>query len=179
MNIGEKIKRLRVEKGLTQIELANRCELSKGFISQVERDLTSPSIATLVDILECLGTNLKDFFNDVEEEKIVFSKDEMFETIDEELKYKLEWVIPNAQKNMMEPILLTLEEGGRYKEDAPHEGEEFGFVLLGSVYIVLGNKRYKAKKGESFYYKSRANHYVANAGKSTAKILWISTPPYF
>ncbi|MCY6957469.1 helix-turn-helix domain-containing protein [Clostridium brassicae] len=179
MNIGEKIKRLRVEKGLTQIELANRCELSKGFISQVERDLTSPSIATLVDILECLGTNLKDFFNDVEEEKIVFSKDEMFETIDEELKYKLEWVIPNAQKNMMEPILLTLEEGGRYKEDAPHEGEEFGFVLLGSVYIVLGNKRYKAKKGESFYYKSKANHYVANAGKSTAKILWISTPPYF
>ena len=62
MNIGKKIKRLRQEKFLTQDELAMRCELSKGFISQVERDLTSPSITTLIDILEGLGTNLRDFF---------------------------------------------------------------------------------------------------------------------
>ena len=72
MNIGEKIKRLRVKNSLTQEELADRCELTKGFISQVERDLTSPSIATLVDILEGLGTNLKDFFNETVDEKIVF-----------------------------------------------------------------------------------------------------------
>ena len=51
MQIGEKIRILRMEKQLTQEELANRCELSKGFISQVENDLTSPSIATLIDIL--------------------------------------------------------------------------------------------------------------------------------
>ena len=179
MKIGEKIKQLRVEKDLTQSELASRCELSKGFISQIERDLTSPSIATLVDILECLGTNLKDFFNDGEEEKIVFSKEEMFETTDEELKYRLEWLIPNAQKNMMEPILVTLEEGGRYKEDSPHEGEEFGYVLSGTIYVLLGHRKFKAKKGESFYYKARTNHYIANAGKTTAKVLWVSTPPYF
>lgn len=61
MNIGEKIKRLRKKNGLTQEELADRCELTKGFISQIERDLTSPSIATLVDILESLGTNLQEF----------------------------------------------------------------------------------------------------------------------
>ena len=61
MQIGDKIRRLRVEKQLTQEELANRCELSKGFISQLENDLTSPSIATLMDILEILGTNLKEF----------------------------------------------------------------------------------------------------------------------
>lgn len=61
MKIGEKIKRLRIQHNLTQEELADRCELSKGFISQVERELTSPSIATLVDILESLGTNLQDF----------------------------------------------------------------------------------------------------------------------
>ena len=63
MQIGQKLKDLRVLKGLTQEELANRAELSKSFISQVERDLTSPSIATLVDILQCLGTNISDFFN--------------------------------------------------------------------------------------------------------------------
>ena len=62
MDIGLKLKELRVLKGLTQEELADRSELSKGFISQVERNLTSPSIATLTDILQCLGTTLGEFF---------------------------------------------------------------------------------------------------------------------
>ena len=52
----------RIAKGLTQEELADRSELSKGFISQLERDLTSPSIATLMDILQCLGTSLGGVF---------------------------------------------------------------------------------------------------------------------
>ena len=56
MDIGKKIRELRIQIGLTQEELADRAELSKGFISQVERNLTSPSIATLTDILQCLGT---------------------------------------------------------------------------------------------------------------------------
>ena len=56
MDIGLKLKELRILKGLTQEELADRAELSKGFISQLERNLTSPSIATLMDILQCLGT---------------------------------------------------------------------------------------------------------------------------
>lgn len=179
MNIGKKIKELRMAKSLTQEELASRCDLSKGFISQVERDLTSPSISTLVDILESLGTNLKDFFNEYEEEKIVFTDEDVFETRDEELGYALEWIVPNAQKNAMEPILLTLEPGGRYKEEEPHEGEEFGYVLTGNIEVHLGSRKYKAKKGESFYYKAKANHYISNPGKSQAKVVWISTPPYF
>ncbi|NMR85102.1 helix-turn-helix transcriptional regulator, partial [Vibrio parahaemolyticus] len=101
MNIGEKIKELRVRNNLTQEELADRCELTKGFISQLERDLTSPSISTLIDILECLGTNLKDFFSEEIEEKIVFHKEDVFETQNDELKYVLSWIIPNSQKNLM------------------------------------------------------------------------------
>ena len=62
MNIGEKLRRLRLQRNLTQEEMADRCELSKGFISQVERDQASPSIATLTDMLECLGSSLQDFF---------------------------------------------------------------------------------------------------------------------
>ena len=64
MEIGKKIKRLRLQRGLTQEELADRCELSKGFISLLERDLTSPSIATLMDILESLGSDLRTFFSE-------------------------------------------------------------------------------------------------------------------
>ncbi len=179
MKIGEKIRRLRIQNSLTQEELADRSELTKGFISQLERDLTSPSIATLVDILEGLGTNLKDFFNETIDEKIVFSKDDAFETENEDLKYVLKWIIPNAQKNSMEPILIELEPGGCSKEDIPHEGEEFGYVLQGSIYVYIGRERYKVRKGESFYYKANSNHYIANEGKTKASVIWVSTPPSF
>lgn len=148
MEIGDKIRRLRVAKQLTQEELANRCELSKGFISQLENDLTSPSIATLIDILDILGTNLTEFFSEDTNEKIAFSKDDMFETENEELKYNLMWLVPNAQKNDMEPIMITLEPGGQYIEEEPHEGEEFGYVLSGAIYLHLGDKKVKVRKGE-------------------------------
>jgi transcriptional regulator with XRE-family HTH domain len=179
MKIGNKLKELRIAKGLTQEELADRAELSKGFISQVERDLTSPSIATLVDILQCLGTDLKDFFNDTPDEQIVFHETDYFEKIDSELKNKVEWIIPNAQKNMMEPIRLTLEAGGSTYPDNPHEGEEFGYVLQGSITIHLGNTLYKVRKGESFYFVPSSQHYISASGKTGATLIWISTPPSF
>ena len=74
MDIGNKLKELRVLKGLTQEELADRSELSKGFISQLERNLTSPSITTLMDILQCLGTSIGEFFNEAPDEQIVFGR---------------------------------------------------------------------------------------------------------
>lgn len=179
MQIGEKLKRLRVEKQLTQEELANRCELSKGFISQLENDLTSPSIATLIDILDILGTNLNEFFSEDVNEKIVFSQDDMFVTENTDLKYKLMWLVPNAQKNQMEPIMINIEPNGQYILEEPHEGEEFGYVLSGSIYLHLGDKKTKVKKGESFYFKPKANHYISNCGKINAKVIWVSTPPSF
>ena len=79
IDIGLKLKELRILKGLTQEELADRAELSKGFISQLERNLTSPSIATLTDILQCLGSTLSEFFYEPPEEQIVFGKSDYFE----------------------------------------------------------------------------------------------------
>lgn len=177
MNIGSKLKELRVLKGLTQEELADRAELSKGFISQLERDLTSPSIATLMDILQCLGTSIGEFFNETSEEQIVYGKNDYFEKHDPDLKNVVKWVIPNAQKNMMEPILLTLEPGGSTYPDNPHEGEEFGYVITGGISIHKGNKTYKARKGESFYFVSDKKHYITS--KAGAVLLWISSPPSF
>ena len=78
MDIGAKIKQLRTQKDLTLEELASRCELTKGFLSQVERNLTSPSIATLNDILEALGTSLSDFFREDKDEKSVFRQEDFF-----------------------------------------------------------------------------------------------------
>lgn len=177
MDIGTKLKELRILKGLTQEELADRTELSKGFISQLERNLTSPSIQTLMDILQCLGIGIGDFFTETQEEQIVFGKHDYFEKYDPELKNKVQWIIPNAQKNKMEPIFLTLEEGGSTYPDTPHEGEEFGYVLSGNLSIHLGSNIYKAKKGESFYYTADKPHYLTT--KTGAVLIWVSSPPSF
>ena len=82
--IGVKIKQLRLENGLTQEELANRCELTKGFISQIENNLTSPSISTLTDILEVLGSSLSEFFDDKEDETYVFTPEDFYEKVDDD-----------------------------------------------------------------------------------------------
>ncbi len=177
MELGAKLKEIRQQKNLTQEELADRCELTKGYISQLENDLTSPSIATLCDLLNALGSNLSDFFHEESEGKIVFTESEYIEKQSEGMIWN--WVIPNAQKNMMEPVLVELEPGAATQTDFPHEGEEFGFVMEGKIAIVRAGKQHRAKKGESFYFTSNKEHYIVNIGKGKARFLWISTPPNF
>ncbi|MCI2049824.1 MAG: XRE family transcriptional regulator [Lachnospiraceae bacterium] len=177
MDIGGKIRSLRVMNGLTQEELANRTELSKGFISQLEHNLTSPSIETLMDILQCLGTTAAEFFNDDSDGQIVFRSADYFEKNDSDLHNTVHWIIPNAQKNMMEPIRLVLGAGGSTCPDNPHEGEEFGYVLSGSVEIHLGSKIYRAGRGESFYYTPKRKHWLTSA--KGAALIWVSAPPSF
>lgn len=177
MDIGKKLKELRLQNDLTLNDLASRSELTKGFLSQVERNLTTPSIATLEDILEALGTNMSEFFREEEERQIVFQTKDFFEDVQDD--YTIEWVIPNAQKNEMEPILLTLHPHKKSHELLAHQGEEFGYVLKGNVTLVCGSKKYKLKAQETFYLEGTKSHYLYNHGSSDAKILWITTPPMF
>ena len=177
MQIGEKIKQLRIKNQLTLEELANRSELTKGFLSQVERNLTSPSIATLEDILEALGTSLGEFFSEEKDEQIVFTANDFFENFQED--YNTYYVVPNAQKNRMEPILIHLKKGGRSEEIPPSESEEFGYVLAGKVRLHYGDKELIVKRGQTFYMKSDRAHYLSNDWETEAKVLWISTPPSF
>lgn len=177
MELGAKIKRLRLQCGLTQEELADRCELTKGYISQLENELTSPSIQTLLDVLSALGTTAAEFFGEDEEEQIVFTSDDFFEKDAE--GHVITWLVPNSQRNEMEPILITLRPGCASVKDMPHEGEEFGYVIKGSVILHLGKKEYAAKKGDSFYYESNKVHYLENRSAEDAEVVWVASPPTF
>ena len=179
MDIGAKIKSIRLQRGLTQEELASRCELTKGYISQLENDLASPSIATLMDILNILGVSLQSFFTEQKEEKIVFNKNDYFESKNGDGTNV--WLVPNSQKNEMEPIIFVLPEGGCSDERTPFEGEEFGYVLEGRIVIDCADGKflYKAKKGESFYIDGKYSHVIRNEGKTEAKIIWVATPSNF
>lgn len=177
MELGIKIKDLRLKKGLTQEELASRCELTKGYISQLENDLTSPSITTLTDILTSLGTTLNEFFTDDDDEQINFSSEDYF--VKEDEHGKIIWLVPTAQKNAMEPIRLELNVGEETEHDIPHEGEEFGYVLKGDIILHLGKREVKLKKDESFYFKADKTHYISNKGNERAEVIWLSCPPNF
>lgn len=176
-SIGAKLRDLRNKNGLTQQELADRADLSKGFISQLENDLTSPSIATLIDILTLLGSSLKEFFSDDDASQIVFTEEDYFEKSDGSTLTT--WIVPTAQKNEMEPITVEFEKGGATVFDLPHEGEEFGYVLCGKVQIIIGEKKVEASAGDSFYYKADKKHRIININDGKSKILWVSCPPMF
>lgn len=179
MDIGKRMKELRVFYGLTQQELADRAELTKGFISQLERNQNTPSVSTLLDIIQCLGTTPAEFFAEQEPEQIVFQQSDYFEKINMETHSVIEWVIPNAQKNSMEPIRLTLKPGGVSEELLPHEGEEFGYILKGTARLIFGTQKYTLHTGESFAFSSTKKHHLENPGKHDAVILWVTNPPSF
>ncbi len=176
MEIGVKIRDLRLKNQLTQEELADRCDLTKGYISQLENDANSPSISTLKDILDCLGTSMADFFAD-EQEAVVFSEDDTFEK--ESDGCAIRWLVPTSQKNAMEPILMTLQPGVGSGTDLPHEGEEFGLVLRGTLRLTVGKNSFSCKAGDAFYFRSGKSHAVFNDGTEKAKLVWISCPPNF
>jgi len=178
MKIGERIKNLRQLSNLTQEELAERANLTKGFISQIERDLTSISLDSLVQILDALDEDISDFFKEASQEKIIYrAKDRV--AIEKEKIAKFELLVPGSTNRRLEPILLTLKKGEATSKEKPHEGEEFGFVLRGRITLRFGREALKLKKGECFYLSAEKEHWLQNSGSKEAVVLWISSPPSF
>jgi transcriptional regulator with XRE-family HTH domain len=180
LKIGEKLKRFRMSNSLTQEELASRADLTKGFISQMENDATSPSIATLKDILDVFGVSMQEFFSDSPgDESFVFGKESRVQSTDDDAGVTVELLVPGAQNREMDPVLVTLKPGEEMEEQDYHEGEEFGYVMQGRVQLRLDDRLYKVNKDECFYFDSGKKHTVKNTGKNDAKILWVVTPPTF
>jgi len=178
MKIGERIKNLRQLSNLTQEELAERANLTKGFISQIERDLTSISLDSLVQILDALDENIPDFFRGAAEEKVVYRQRDRV-TIEKERIEKFELLIPGSTNRRLEPILLTLRQGQVTPKERPHEGEEFGYVLQGRITLRFGREVLKLKRGECFYISAEKEHWLQNPGSREAVVLWITSPPSF
>ncbi|PWA11208.1 Cro/Cl family transcriptional regulator [Pueribacillus theae] len=179
MDIGKKIKRLRLKKGLTQEELGERTDLSKGYISQLERDLSSPSIDTLFSILEVLGCPPKEFFDDGErEQKVVYGEDDRTSFVDEEKGYHIEWLVPESNENEMEPILLTFQQYGEFKRFEPSLSETFAYVLKGRIAVHLGKHHYFAKAGESIYFHASDDHQIVNGNDGVSQLLLVATDSY-
>ncbi|MCM3756572.1 XRE family transcriptional regulator [Sporosarcina aquimarina] len=179
MQIGSKIKRLRLQSGLTQEELGERTDLTKGYISQLERDLNSPSIETLFSLLEVLGTTPKDFFDETKKsDPVVYSPEHQTTYINDELHYKIRWLIPRSNENEMEPVHITFSRKGELKQFAPSLSETFIYVLVGNVEIEIGTRIYSASEGDAVYYSAEDQHRISNAHDGISELLLVATESY-
>lgn len=179
MDIGEKIRNMRLKLGLTQEELAERSDLTKGFISQLERDTTSPSVDTLENIVTALGTNLSAFFQETLKPPVVHPMVDAVMLRDEQRGQRQYFLIAGAQQLAMEPVFLELDRKGCSRSYPPYEGEIFGFVLSGHLSLYLGEEEHVLETEDSFYFEANDEFYVENRGKGQARLIWVMSPPNF
>lgn len=182
MSIGSRIKRSRNDKSLSLRELATMVDLSASFLSQIEQGKASPSIENLKKIATALDVRVSYLIEDEEVKKssdLIRKKDRKFiESIDSNTTISL-LTSSNIEKSM-EPILYEIEPGGESgRSFYTHPGEEFIFILEGTLDIYIEEVVHTLYEGDSFYFKSTQRHRFKNNGDKLARALWVVNPPTF
>ncbi|WP_323702741.1 XRE family transcriptional regulator [Mammaliicoccus sp. Dog046] len=179
MDIGEKLKNLRHQKNLTQEELGERTDLSKGYISQLERNLSSPSMETFLNILDVLGVEPSEFFNEkLYQARIYYPNNEQTLYDEYDLGYKIKWLVPDSNEFEMEPVIIQLRSGAKYKCFSPSSSETFAYVKKGEITLKLGKQTFTASQGECYYFKANEEHQFSNLSEQVAEVLIVATESY-
>jgi transcriptional regulator with XRE-family HTH domain len=174
IDIGARIKHLRQINGLSQADLAERAGLTKGAISQVERDLTSPSVANLFEILSALNETPSSFFADVDEEKVLFRKTDALPS--DVTGYKtFDTLLPKSRYRSIVAYRATIAPGKQTLPEPAQEGENYIHVLAGRLCLQLGQISYIARKGENLYFAGEQEFAFSNKGKTLVDFLWVRT----
>ncbi len=183
-NLGEKVRELRMKLGLTQKELAGQVGLTPSFISQLEKNLISPSLDSLLKLSEKLHTPPVHFLMDGEEEplaRVIVKSGERQEIQLKGMKtgnLKLQLLVSDVLNRRMEAYLLTLKRGATVKGHFfQHRGDEFAYVMEGELEVELRGESHLLKPGDSFYLETAVPSQWTNAGKGDAVLLWVLSPP--
>jgi transcriptional regulator with XRE-family HTH domain len=182
--LGEKLKALRKKLGITQKELALQVGLTPSFISQLEKNLISPSLDSLLKLSEKLNTQPIHLLMDREEEvqtKAILTPGERQEIHLRGMKtgvMKLQLLVSDTLNRRMEPYLLTLKKGAAIQGHFHHyKGDEFAYVMEGELEITLQGQKHRLRRGDSIYLESTVPTHWANTGKGEAVLLWALSPP--
>jgi transcriptional regulator with XRE-family HTH domain len=184
MRVAEKVKSLRLEKGLSLAEVAERTGFSSALISQIENHLVSPPLGTLIKIARALEVEIGEFFGEKtkmpyiavrrgERKKVarVASRQGV------KYGYQYETLAFGLARRHMEPFLVTLEPATiRDRGAYSHEGEEFLFVLEGEVEVHLGREVEVLVPGDSIYFHSTLPHRVQCRDEGGARIIAVLYP---
>ena len=179
MQLGKKIRDLRLRRGMTVQQLAEASRLSKGFISQVENDRTSPSLATLQDLARALETSVA--YLVVEEEPVPFvvrAKERQRLNLGGNTS-RVE-VLSASPKRNLELLIAELPPGMSAGDKRHyHHGEECVLCLEGRVTLAFGEHVLLLETGDSCHFDGRVPHAVENADRTTARVLIAITPAAF
>ncbi len=182
MTIGERIKKKRNEKDFSLRELAAKVDLSASFLSQIEQGKASPSIENLKKIANYLEVKVSYLIEEEDESLGSFhikKEDRKYvESIDSKTSIAL-LTSSKIEKNM-EPIMYEIKPGGESGRGFfNHTGEEFIYIIEGTLDIYIEDQLTTLNEGDSFYFKSSLNHRFKNNGKKLTKAIWVVTPPTF
>jgi len=184
LHIGKKIRELRKKGGFVLQDLSDRTGLSKPLLSQIEKETVSPPIATLLKISKALNTNISFFFqDDGSEEKVVVVRKDESKVIDsryfgrEESGYYYEALAFKKPQKYMEPFLVEFK---RKRVDQlsyfSHDGEEFIYLLEGTLEFRTENQQYILQPGDSLYFESSIPHAYRALERRNAKALSVIYP---
>lgn len=180
MEIGHRIKQLRVERRITLNELAKRIGLTTSFLSQLERELTSPSVNSLEKIARALHVRVADFFQEGEKkELIVVKKGAGRQSADKKGRVFTETLASGIFDINMKSQLFSLGVGAVLTSDLlPRLGEKFIMVLKGVVEFFGDKEKFVLGEGDSVYCaRTGSPSKIVNIGKKEARVICISFLP--
>lgn len=175
--LGSKLKAKREEKGYTLKQTAEISGLSIGFISQVERGQTDPSLSSLKKLAGALDIKLGDLFNQESAAHVLVKKGAGRRLeIDSNVCCEL---LATSFNKTMEPMIKIIKPQGESGLVDPHVGEEFIWVIEGKLYVKLGDTSYILSAGDSIYFQANQIHAWKNIGEVECRALWVMTPPSY
>jgi len=179
--LGPHIKRARLERGYTMAQLAQATKLSRSYLSNVERDVNSPTISTLRTILDALGVSLSQLFRTVEGAPRILTTLEQRVQIARTGNAAITYQLLNPNPTGRLEMLIMEVAPGASSGDVPHThaGEEVGLMLSGELDYWIGEVKYHVCAGDSLSFESIAPHRYSNPGTKPSASVWAITPPSF
>ncbi|HEY6015002.1 MAG TPA: cupin domain-containing protein [Candidatus Limnocylindrales bacterium] len=180
LQLGARIRTLRQARRLTLRDVSERAGVTESFLSQVEREVTSPSIATVQRIARALDLSIAQLFADEPESGRVVRREARRRIAYPGLKAVDEFLTSNMA-GRLQVILSTIEPGGGTGDEPyTHDSdEEVVIVLEGSLDLWVGAEHYRLEAGDALTHSSRIPHRNTNPGPGIARVLFCSTPPSY
>ena len=183
IRVGRQIRHWRLVKGLTLKDMAKLAGCSESFLSKIENDRTTPSLSTLHNIAVALELSISDIFGSGESEVVTRADKRNVLLVDGDEsdgdRTRLEQLVPAKKGRLLQADMYIIPPGGGSNGEIQHSGEEFGFVMEGSLFLTIDNMSYHLEEGDSFVFRSELTHTFTNKGNTVARVLWVNTPPTF
>lgn len=178
IQISTKIKEKRKSKGITVQELADKADVSKGLISQIENNRTVPSLLVLVNIIRALNLDMNEFFNDIYQHKhapkVILKRKEEYQPFQKENAKGFFYnrvLTRNIKDSTVDIVMLELKAGARRTQLVKTDAYEYKYVVKGLVEYIINNESYILGEGDSIFFDGRLPHKPANVGEGDALIL--------